>query len=46
MEVGVLAYPWVYGGGGNENTLVRLDTVALAEHLQAEILDLQAPQEE
>lgn len=46
MEAGVLAYPWVYGGGGSENTLVRLETAALAEHLHAEIVDLQVAQED
>jgi Cys-tRNA(Pro) deacylase len=46
MEAGVLETEWVYGGGGTDGTLVRLATKDLVEHLRAEIVDLQAPQEE
>ena len=46
IEAGVLDYEWVYGGGGTDTSLVRLSTAALAEHAQAEIVDLQPPAEE
>ena len=46
IEKGVMDNEWVYGGGGTDSSLVRLPTVLLAEHLKAEIVDLQPPQEE
>jgi Cys-tRNA(Pro) deacylase len=46
MEPGVLDYEWVFGGGGTETALVRVKTQELADHLNAEIVDLQAPPKE
>ncbi|MEN8242312.1 MAG: YbaK/EbsC family protein [Chloroflexota bacterium] len=46
IEAGVLEHEWVYGGGGSEHALLHVQPQQLAEHLQAEVVDLQAPPKE
>jgi len=46
METAVLGHEWVYGGGGSEHALLYVQPSQLAAHLQAEVVDLQAPPKE
>jgi Cys-tRNA(Pro) deacylase len=46
LDPGVLEHEWVYGGGGTDSVLLRLQSAVLADHLNAEIVSLQLPQEE